>query len=284
MNPLLPPPQLVEQPPPLQESEGQGLLPPRGYAGGQGKSNINFVMSIFYINVGVEPRAEVCCLQGHLAPQSLRCRLSHVNVCFSYCIDDGVLSMTNVPPPSMPGPPPILTGPPPGLTGPPPGLAGPPPGLTGPPSALTGPPPCLPCPPLGLPPGPPPNLSGPPPGLPPGPPGPPPCLVGPPPGLGAPLGPPPSMAGPPPLTLPPGLTLPPPQLLPSLLSLRVDPPEPADSTATPPSEVVLPQALEQVLALKNQLELGTDESIVETEPSSGLEEDIDDSMVSVVGF
>lgn len=38
--------------------------------------------------------------------------------------------------------------------------------------------------------------------------------------------------------------------LPSLLSLKVDPPE--QMMETPPTEVVLPQVLEEVLALKNQ--------------------------------
>lgn len=52
----------------------------------------------------------------------------------------------------------------------------------------------------------------------------------------------------------------------------------------PPGEVVLPQALEQVLALKNQLELGVDEGAVEIEPSSGIEEEVDDGMVSVFAF
>lgn len=47
--------------------------------------------------------------------------------------------------------------------------------------------------------------------------------------------------------------------LPSLLSLKVDPPEDL-SEENPPAEVVLPQALEEVLALKTQraLELGTE--------------------------
>lgn len=54
---------------------------------------------------------------------------------------------------------------------------------------------------------------------------------------------------------------PPPMLekqLPSLLSLKVDPPEHLVEGGN--SEVVLPQALEEVLALKNQraLELGTE--------------------------
>jgi hypothetical protein len=47
--------------------------------------------------------------------------------------------------------------------------------------------------------------------------------------------------------------------LPSLLSLKVDPP---DQMIEPPTEVVLPQVLEEVLALKNQraLELESDET------------------------
>lgn len=47
--------------------------------------------------------------------------------------------------------------------------------------------------------------------------------------------------------------------LPSLLTLKVDPPDQLSSES--PTEVVLPQALEDVLALKNQraLELGTEE-------------------------
>lgn len=47
--------------------------------------------------------------------------------------------------------------------------------------------------------------------------------------------------------------------LPSLMDLKVDPPKQGDSEGT--TEVVLPQVLEDVLALKNQraLELGTEE-------------------------
>lgn len=50
--------------------------------------------------------------------------------------------------------------------------------------------------------------------------------------------------------------------LPSLLTMKVDPP---DQNQENNSEVVLPQALEDVLALKNQraLELGTEDSIAE---------------------
>lgn len=62
------------------------------------------------------------------------------------------------------------------------------------------------------------------------------------------MGPPPSLLQPPPLSE---------KQLPSLLSLKVDPPEQLMESS---SEVVLPQALEEVLALKNQrqLELGTE--------------------------
>ncbi|CAH1099622.1 unnamed protein product [Psylliodes chrysocephalus] len=98
--------------------------------------------------------------------------------------------------------------------------------------------------------GPPPNNMGPPPT----------SSLGPPPAFGPPgtqgwtsdefptLGPPPSLLQPPPLSE---------KQLPSLLSLKVDPPEQLMESS---SEVVLPQALEEVLALKNQrqLELGTE--------------------------
>ncbi|KAL3287906.1 hypothetical protein HHI36_002364 [Cryptolaemus montrouzieri] len=74
-----------------------------------------------------------------------------------------------------------------------------------------------------------------------------------------PMGPPP--IGPPPMGPPP---MGPPsstndKQLPSLLSLKVDPP---DQLLEQGNEVILPQALEDVLALKNQraLELGTDDS------------------------
>ncbi|CAG9813244.1 unnamed protein product [Phaedon cochleariae] len=100
-------------------------------------------------------------------------------------------------------------------------------------------------------------LQGPPPG-PPGVPdnimGPPPSNFGPPGTQGWPsddfstMGPPPAIMQPPPINE---------KQLPSLLSLKVDPPEQLMEGS---SEVVLPQALEEVLALKNQrvLELGTD--------------------------
>lgn len=54
--------------------------------------------------------------------------------------------------------------------------------------------------------------------------------------------------------------------LPSLLSLKVDPPQELQDQN--PNEVVLPQALEDVLALKNQraLELGDEETNVQIAP------------------
>lgn len=62
-------------------------------------------------------------------------------------------------------------------------------------------------------------------------------------------------------------TTPPEKQLPSLLSLKVDPPQQAETSGS--AEVVLPQALEQVLALKNQraMELGTEEEATEKEKS-----------------
>lgn len=64
---------------------------------------------------------------------------------------------------------------------------------------------------------------------------------------------------PPPMMQPPPLIQTTEKQLPSLLSLKVDPPESMTETNT---EVVLPQVLEEVLALKNQraLELGTEET------------------------
>lgn len=61
--------------------------------------------------------------------------------------------------------------------------------------------------------------------------------------------------------------------LPSLLTLKVDPPEQLSDTN--PTEVVLPQALEDVLALKNQraLELGTDDVPEDTETKDENESD-----------
>lgn len=61
--------------------------------------------------------------------------------------------------------------------------------------------------------------------------------------------------------------------LPSLLTLKVDPPDQLSDTN--PTEVVLPQALEDVLALKNQraLELGTDDVPEDTETKDENESD-----------
>lgn len=62
--------------------------------------------------------------------------------------------------------------------------------------------------------------------------------------------------------------------MPSLLSLKVDPPgQIAESSS--PEVVVLPQALEDVLALKNQraLELGVEDSVSE-ESAAVLDKDI----------
>ncbi|XP_066253699.1 splicing factor 3B subunit 2 [Euwallacea similis] len=134
---------------------------------------------------------------------------------------------------------------------------------------------------------PPPILQGPPPGLM----GPPPVLDGllPPlsianPNTGSSSGAAPPIQGIPPLQAPPNFFEPPPgasgwsengessndqikqappaqeKQLPSLLSLKVDPPAQVDSTA-PVEVLVLPQVLEDVLALKNQrvMELGTEE-------------------------
>lgn len=66
--------------------------------------------------------------------------------------------------------------------------------------------------------------------------------------------------------------------LPSLLSLKVDPPEQISET---PQEVVLPQALEDVLALKNQraLELGDEELPME---EVGNEDNVSDEETEVV--
>ncbi|XP_050305911.1 splicing factor 3B subunit 2 [Anthonomus grandis grandis] len=178
----------------------------------------------------------------------------------------------DIPPQELQGPPPLMQAPPPLLSGPPP------PGIP-PPNLQTMPPPPL----QGLPP---PPLQGVPPPLQ----GPPPTFDGPPPAFD---GPPPAFDGPPPLLRPPGvqfngppgtgplvtgltsgwsstendgnnqLMQPPPgpeKQLPSLLSLKVDPPPQVEGSGVP-TEVVLPQALEQVLALKNQraIELGTEE-------------------------
>ncbi|VEN63984.1 unnamed protein product [Callosobruchus maculatus] len=119
-----------------------------------------------------------------------------------------------------------------------------------PPDMMQGPPPNI-----GM--GPPPNTMGPPPGPPPG------------------FGPPGNMGPPPPIMQPMQE-----KQLPSLLSLKVDPPEHLMEGS---SEVVLPQALEDVLALKNQraLELGTEETTNETptkktnEPEKELDPVID---------
>lgn len=63
--------------------------------------------------------------------------------------------------------------------------------------------------------------------------------------------------------------------LPSLLSLKVDPPD--QLTESNPSEVVLPAALEEVLALKNQraLELG-DEDVAQLKIRSKVDHDSDE--------
>lgn len=77
--------------------------------------------------------------------------------------------------------------------------------------------------------------------------------------------------------------------LPSLLSLKVDPPDQmVDGNS---GEVVLPQVLEEVLALKNQraLELGTEESNVDNAVSKSVENrettwDKEDNLVIVFCF
>lgn len=63
------------------------------------------------------------------------------------------------------------------------------------------------------------------------------------------------------------------KLLPSLLSLKVDPPEQILDANS--GEMILPQVLEQVLALKNQraLELGTEDSNVDTTTSKSESRD-----------
>ncbi|GLV40176.1 Splicing factor 3b subunit 2 [Carabus blaptoides fortunei] len=68
--------------------------------------------------------------------------------------------------------------------------------------------------------------------------------------------------------------------LPSLLTLKVDPPDQLSEES--PTEVVLPQALEDVLALKNQraLELGTDDVPEDSEAKD--ENDTDDGEESMV--
>ncbi|CAG9766267.1 unnamed protein product [Ceutorhynchus assimilis] len=172
-------------------------------------------------------------------------------------------------PPPVSGPPPnlqmqtlpvLMHGvPPPGIEGPPPGIQGPPPGIQGPPPGIQGPPPVL------LLQGPPP-MQGPPPGMP--------MMQGPPPMFSHPPGD-FSASGPPPdwtndveignshmMQPPPAADAP----LPSLLSLRVDPPQ-IESSGT--SEPVLPPALEEVLALKNQraMQLGTEEVQEKSEKS-----------------
>ncbi|XP_030756901.1 splicing factor 3B subunit 2 [Sitophilus oryzae] len=73
--------------------------------------------------------------------------------------------------------------------------------------------------------------------------------------------------------------------LPSLLSLKVDPPKKLDAEGN--AEVVLPQALEEVLALKNQraLELGTEEEAQEKERNRSEREPLwekDDNVVETV--
>lgn len=71
--------------------------------------------------------------------------------------------------------------------------------------------------------------------------------------------------------------------LPSLLSLKLDPPEQMPDVTN--AEVVLPQALEQVLALKNQraLELGTEDGSAETqEKEKETTWDKDDNAVSYI--
>ncbi|KAL1513612.1 hypothetical protein ABEB36_003003 [Hypothenemus hampei] len=106
---------------------------------------------------------------------------------------------------------------------------------------------------------PPPLLQEPPPIILSGPP--PPLMSGPPPNLTS--GPPPLRGVPPPnlQTLPPQGFLNPEseKELPSLLSLKIDPPKQVESAET--TEVILPQVLEEVLALKSQraYELGTEE-------------------------
>lgn len=73
--------------------------------------------------------------------------------------------------------------------------------------------------------------------------------------------------------------------LPSLLSLKVDPPEQILEGGS--GEVVLPQVLEQVLALKNQraLELGTDDSNVDSSKSENRQKEAvwekDDNTVNI---
>lgn len=93
--------------------------------------------------------------------------------------------------------------------------------------------------------------------------------------------------------VPGNMNVPPPHLqqqmgdkqLPSLLSLKVDPPEQIlDGNS---GEVVLPQVLEQVLALKNQraLELGTEDSNVDavaSKPESREKETVWDKEDNVV--
>lgn len=97
-------------------------------------------------------------------------------------------------------------------------------------------------------------------------------------------------------SIPPNLNMPPPNLqhqlgaekqLPSLLSLKVDPPDQLNSEGTDEEsgEVVLAQALEDVLALKNrrERELGTEDASKAEASLNKLTDDVEDDD-NVVGF
>lgn len=73
--------------------------------------------------------------------------------------------------------------------------------------------------------------------------------------------------------------------LPSLLSLKVDPPEQLsnEGNSEESGEVILAQALEDVLALKNQREreLGTEDAGNSVDPNQNKLADDDDNVVGI---